>query len=160
MDNSNGRVLTDPALGSSTPEPVPVSALLGDDPSREIERLYTLAKANNALARINADRAALAERKLAEKEGASEWLAWSRNDAIAKRDAMYLARQQSERALDRVKAAIQRRSVPTMDATYTAAFNAALDMVDRALRDSDGSPKGGDACGSVHDSAAPQGDRP
>jgi len=25
-----------------------------------------------------------------------------------------------------------------------------------ALRDSDGSPKGGDACGSVHDSAGPE----
>jgi hypothetical protein len=108
------------------------------DAGGEMERLYSLAKANNALARMNAKRAEAAEAKLAEQEGRMEWLAYQRDDAFARRDAMYLNRQVSERALDRVRVALKRRSVPTMDAAYSAAFNAALDMVDRALRDDDG----------------------
>jgi hypothetical protein len=107
--------------------------------NEEIARLYTLAKANNALARMNAKRADDAEAKLAEQEGQLEWSSYLRDDAIAKRDAMYLARQESERALDRVKMALKRRSQPTMDPPYTAAFNAALDMVEAALRDDTGS---------------------
>ena len=99
----------------------------------DVGRLYSLAKANNALARMNAKRAEKAEKALAEKEGRMEWLLHMHDEAIAKRDTMYLARQESERALDRVKAALKRRSEPVMDPPYTAAFNAALDMVSAAL---------------------------
>lgn len=44
----------------------------------------------------------------------------------------------SAEAISRVKAALARRSQPTMDPPYTAAFNAALDMVAAALTEQEG----------------------
>jgi len=103
--------------------------------AREIERLYTLAKANNQLARMNADRATKAEAELANVIARQEWGQHLLAEARSRNDTMYLAKQEAERKVDRVKAALLRRSHPTMDPTYTAAFNAALDMVGRALRE-------------------------
>jgi len=70
----------------------------------EIERLYGLAKANNALARLNARRAERAEHKLAEQEGRMEWLSDLLDQARAQKETMYLAKQEAQRAADECKA--------------------------------------------------------
>lgn len=70
-----------------------------------------------------------------------------------------IAGLEADPTLARVKAALSRRSVPTIDPYYTAAFNAALDMIGRALFDSDGSGVAGETAqtGSTEgDSAGPQ----
>jgi hypothetical protein len=110
---------TGAAFGTGSREPSPaVSAASGFDPSRE---------------------AILAAIRHTEYKYFGDY-----EMSEAQIDAVYLL-VDCARALNRVHDALARRSIPTMDPVWSAAFNAALDMVGRAIRDSDEHPKGDDA---------------